>query len=463
MSKDVVIVGGGIAGLAAAWELEQLGEVIGDVTLVEASNRLGGKMVSERVDGYLIEGGPDSFVTNKEPFMQFLERLGVLSEVVSTQASGSSVWSRGRLEPLPEGLVLMIPSKMGPFLRSHLVSWPGKLRMLADLVIPRRRQAGDESLSSFVTRRLGREALERIAEPLIGGIHGAPPDRMSIEAAFPRFPQMEREHGSLIRAALAGRRTMEPPRPGARFSYFASFREGMGQLPAEIARRLQRTQVMTGYSAATIRRGERYQVLLANGATLEADAVILATPPHVSSRLVGELDERLAGLVATIPQSATATVSVAYPRAAVPPLRGSGFVVPAVEHRRIMGLTYMSAKFPLRTPDESTVLLRAFIGGEEGQELVSAPKEEILAAVRAELRAILRIEAEPLLTRVHTWRYGLPQYVLGHLDRVRQIEERVARWPGLQLAGAAYHGIGVPDCVESGLVAARTIAATAGR
>ncbi|MDI3299597.1 MAG: protoporphyrinogen oxidase [Bacillota bacterium] len=475
------VVGGGVAGLAAALELRALGL---QVVLLERAGRLGGKVRSERVEGFLVEYGPDSFVTYKPGVVEMARRLGLEGRMIPTEPGpGSFIWSRGRLEPVPAGLDLMVPADLRELLATRLLSWRGKLRALADLVIPPRSGDDDESLESFVLRRLGREVLERLAEPLIAGIHGAPPERMSLRAAFPRYAEMEREQGSLIRAALArrrqadrqaGRRVQATAAPGGgggpdpRRTFFMSFDEGMGTLATTLAEALAEvgvdlrpgSEVEAVEEAAPLAGARRgYRLRLAGGETLEAEGVVVATPAGAVARLLAGLDPGLAELAGQIGSTPVAVVNLAYREEAFPePPRGSGFVVPAVERRRISGVTYASNKFRGRAP-AGTVLLRVFLGGSADPSQALRPEAELVATARAELEAMLGLRGQPLLARAAAWREGLPAYTVGHLERVAAIERRLEERPGLALAGASYRGIGVPDCIASGLEAARRVAA----
>ena len=447
----IAVVGGGISGLAAAHRLSELGA---RVTLFESTSRLGGTVLTDNEDGFLIEGGPDSFVSGKGSVIGLAEELGIADRIISSRPEhrGSYVWRQGRLHPLPDGLLLMAPTRLAPLLHTSLLSWKGKLRVLGDLVLPRRSAAGDESLQSFVTRRFGTEVLERIAEPLIAGIHAAEPETMSLLASFPRFPQMEREHRSLI---LAARRLASQPRPEDGPSYFASFRGGMGELTAALVQALGNLELRTGVAVSGISRAYGgYRLTLFDGAEIEVGGVILAIPARQAADLLSEVAPLAAAEVAGIGQVATATVTLAYRVDQIPQLLGSGFVVPSVEGRKIMGVSYLSNKWEGRVPDERFALLRAFVGGANGQELARADEDRLLATVRDELGRLLGITAHPVLSRVRSWDEGLHQYTLGHLDRVVKAESALTALPGLALAGAAFHGIGLNECIASGRQAA---------
>lgn len=449
------MVGGGLSGLVAAY---QLGNAGARVTLVDKAPHLGGKVVSELVDGFLLEGGPDSFVAGKGSVIQLADELGLANRIISSRPEhrGSYVWWRGRMHPLPEGLLLMAPSRILPLFQSSLLSWKGKLRVLADLVVPKQRQQGDESLESFVVRRLGREVLERIAEPLIAGIHAAEPSTMSLMASFPRFLQMEREHRSLIVAARAA--ASKAP-PGNGLSYFASFKGGMGELPSALIGALKDADVRSGTAVARLTAAENgsYGLVFEDGTEARFQGVILATPALETARLLSELAPKASEVLAGIRQVATATVTLAYRHDEIPELLGSGFVVPSVEGRRIMGVSYLSQKWQGRVPDQQYVLLRAFVGGANGQKLALAGEEQLLTVVKEELAELIGVTSQPVLSRTQTWEGGLHQYTLGHLDRVAGAESALASHRGLALAGAAFHGIGLNECVASGRRAAVSV------
>ena len=458
MRVDAVVVGGGISGLVAAHRLKSAGA---DVLLIEKSTRLGGVVVTDHDDGFLVEGGPDSFVAGKGVVLELAGELGLADEVipVSPDAGGAYVWWQGRLHPLPGGFLLMVPARLGPLLASSLLSWRGKARVLADLALPRRAAGGDESLESFVTRRLGREALDRNAEPLVAGIHAAEPATMSVRASFPRFLEMERQHRSLILAARA------VSRAGARsrLSHFASLRQGMGRLITALSDGLEPKEIRTGVTVASVAEdGEGgYLVTSGDGNQVKARAVILATPSRATSGLLADLEPEAGQLAGGIEQVATAAVTLAYRTGDLPPLSGTGFVVPAAARRRVIGVSYLSRKWEGRVPDPSFTLLRVFVGGPGGQVLARAGQDRVRAAVVEELDALVGIAARPLRSWAHVWEEGLHKYTVGHVERVARIESMLAARPGLALAGAALYGVGLNECIASGRRAAESVSASA--
>ena len=456
----LVVIGGGIAGLAAAHRAVELARdrrLPLDLTLLEARDRLGGTIASERVDGFLVEAGPDSFLSEKPWALALCRRLGVEDRLVRTDDRFRKVfvWHRGRLYPLPDGFQLLAPTALLPFATSSLFSLPGKLRMALDLVLPRG-GGDDESLGAFVRRRLGAEALDRVAQPLVAGIYTADPDDLSLTATMPRFVELERAERSIIlglRRAL--RRAPQPGTSGARWSLFVTFAGGMEELIGTLAARLPPGAAMLEQRARGLERvGARWRVATYEGAGFEADRVIVATEAHAAARLARYLDPALATLLEEIPYASAATVSLGYRRADVPhPLDGFGFVVPRREGRALLAGTFSSVKYPGRAPD-GHVLIRGFLGGMLNAEVLAEDDVTLAARARVELREALGITAEPVLTRLHRWPASMPQYHVGHLARVETIERAVAALPGLALAGAAYRGVGIADCVRAGEAAA---------
>lgn len=463
----LIVIGGGVTGLAAAHravELARERRVPLDLTLVEARDRVGGTIATERVDGFLVESGPDSFLSEKPWALALCRRLGLEPSLVRTddRFRKTLVWHRGRLHALPEGFHLLAPTRVAPFVTSSLFSWAGKARMALDLVLPRG-GGGDESLAAFVRRRLGAEALERVAQPLVAGIYTADPEELSLAATMPRFLELERRERSLIRALWrASRRTPQAGTSGARWSLFVTLRAGMEELIATLASRLPPGAALVKHRVSGLEReGARWRVLTDDGQPLEAERVIVAAEAHAAGRLVRYVDPGLANLLGEIPYASSATVSLGYRRANVPhALDAFGFVVPRTERRAILATTFSSVKYPGRAPD-GHVLLRCFFGGALGGEILSLDDGALLGRTREELRAALGVSATPLLVRISRHPASMPQYRVGHLQRLEAIEARLAAAPGLALAGAAYRGVGIADCVRSGETAAER-ALTAG-
>jgi oxygen-dependent protoporphyrinogen oxidase len=384
------------------------------------------------------------------------------SDLIGTNDEKRKVFvlSDGRLHSLPEGVMLIVPTQFLPFATSGLFSWRGKLRMGMDLLIPRRQENGDETLGSFVRRRLGREALEKLAEPLLSGIHVSDAEQLSLKSSFPRLMDVERKYGSLIRGMLAARRAMANSNNGARpkLPMFMTLRGGMQQLVDALANALDPTSVYTGLAVTGLESANGgnspYQVHLQTGQTLNADAVILTTPSDVSSRLLKTLDPTLADDLADIRYVSTAVVSLGYrPQPGLQPLDGFGFIIPKTEGRRITACTWSSTKFDYRAP-QGHQLVRCFVGGPGREQMVDLDDEALTQVVREELSEIMGLRAKPDLVRIYRWHKRNPQYDLGHLDRVRAMQAQAQRHAGLYLSGSSYDGVGVPDCVRQAETAA---------
>jgi oxygen-dependent protoporphyrinogen oxidase len=457
----VAIVGGGITGLAAALRVLERG---GTVDLFEAGPRLGGTIATVRHDGFVIETGPDSFITDKPWALALCERMGIAADLVPTRETDRRTYvAQGdRLRPLPDGFLLLAPTSLWPLVRSPLFSLGGKLRMGLDLVLPRRRDDGDETLAAFVRRRLGREALERVADPLASGIYTGDPEALSLRATMPRFAEMEAQHRSLI-LGLRRRASEAKGVAGARYGLFVSHRDGMGALVDALGARIPERSIHLRTAVEGIEPTPSGWRLRAGGAAVDADAVVLACPAPVASALLRPHDATSATDLAAIRYASSAIVTVGIRTADVPgDLPGFGFVVPAVDRRDILACTFSSRKWPGRAPTGCD-LVRVFVGGVRRPELPSLDDGALVALVRGELRRFLGYRAEPLFARVDRWIESMPQYIVGHDARVRALETRIAALAGLGLAGNAYHGVGIPDCVRTGTAAADAVLADRGR
>lgn len=464
----VVVIGAGLSGLTAAHRVAERARAerrAVDLTVIESKARIGGAVWTDRVDGFTLEGGADSFITNKPWAVDLCRRLGLSDRLLGTdpQHRRSFVVRQGKLVPVPEGFVLMAPNRIGPLLSTPILSLRGKLRMLLDLVLPRKDSTeGDESLASFVKRRLGREALERLVQPLVGGIYTADPNELSLKATLPQFLEMERDHGSLILAAIRQARKnrgLERTASGARYGMFVTLDDGMDALPSALAAALPPGSIRT---STVVRRVSRngaaspWLVELLDGPNIEADAVILSTEAHASARLLDGVDEALALQLRSIPYASSVIVNVAYRRDQIAhPLDGFGAVVPATENRSILAVSFLSVKFPRRAP-AGTVLMRVFLGGATQAALFDLDDEAIRTIVKAELYDLLGARGEPLLIKVGRHPRAMPQYTLGHLDRVQTLRRLALRHPRLILTGNAFDGVGIPDVIRAAEAAADT-------
>lgn len=464
--KRVVIIGGGITGLAAACKLLELQNQTDplELTLLESSSRLGGVLKTTERDGFLIEAGADSFISEKPEAINLAKRLGIDSRLIETnqQHRRSFIVRNGKLRPVPEGFQLLAPTRFWPFVSTDIFSWRGKARMALDLIIQRRRDSNgndDESLANFVRRRLGREAFERMAQPMIGGIYSADPEKLSLRATLPRFLEMERKHGSVIRAMWRGRRKNRSTTgvSGARYSLFLSFDRGMQVLVDELAKHVAHFAQLNTKVESLRRESNEWVIELTNQSIIKADSVCLAVPAYAGAALVRNSDAELAQLLDQISYASTATINLAFRRSDVPyRLDGFGFVVPFIEHKSILACTFSSVKFSNRAPDDY-VLLRAFAGGALQPELFELDEGELVLRARNDLRDLLGITVPPLFTTVEKWKNSMPQYHVGHVELVASIKKRLESLPGLALAGNSYDGAGIPDCIRSGETAAGRI------
>lgn len=476
--KKVIIIGGGVAGLGAAYKMRRAADEGHDVQfeLYEKAARIGGKIETQYVedewggkDGarFIVDGGPDCFLTEKPAVHRIAKALGFFEQELPTDDSRKKtlILSRGKLHEMPDGVMMFAPTKFVPFATTGLFSWPGKIRMAMDLFIPPKDvpegSLNDETLESFVVRRMGRECLDRLAEPLVGGVHASDPAVMSLAATFPRLLEMEQTYGSLMKGFLAARKKVEemrrkyPQKPGDKpRTFFTSLNEGMRDLPTCMAEGAGRSHIHVGVSVDRIQRDDqgRYTVTLSDGSTDTADAVIIATEAWAAEPLVREVEQEIADNLDAIPSSSSATVSIAFREDEIGiDTNAFGVLCPMIEERALLAATYSSTKWPGRAP-EGKVLMRGFLGGPHNQEIMERPDDELAAIALSEMRDILGIPdtVQPLFTKVFRWHLGMPQYTLGHLARVEQIEECSAAISGLALAGGSYRGVGIPNCIESG-------------
>lgn len=445
----IVVIGGGIAGLATAYELHQRHIPF---TLLEATDRFGGVVFSEQVDGFTLDGGPDSLLIQKKDGIKLCEELGLGPRLVPTKLPRLAYIQRGgKLHALPAASVLGIPTEWGPFIKSRLFTWTGKLRMGAEMFVPRRTDTADESIGAFMRRRFGNEATTYLAEPLLAGIHAGDVDRLSVRAMFPRFPEAEAKSGSLLRAFRS-----QPKHAPSKDGAFKSLPGGLGELIRALEASLPASSMCLRTAAAAVERhSEGYRVRTRDGQSLDARAVVIATPAFATAALLDNTAPDIARACRDIPYASAVTVSLAFPRAAVQhPLNGSGFVVPRVENTGIMAGSWLSSKWPHRAP-EGFVLLRAFLGGARDPEAITKPDRDIVDTAMAALRPLLGISGEPLFTRIYRWERANAQHEVGHLDRIAAIDRSLASRPGLFITGSGFRGVGIPDCIADGRATAR--------
>jgi oxygen-dependent protoporphyrinogen oxidase len=461
--QRVIVIGGGITGLTAAYRLQQLAQAQAlpyEIALLEASDRVGGTIATHYQDDLLMEQGPDCFLTAKPWGVRLCEELGLADALIgtTTQYRQSFIVRRGRLVPVPQGFYLMAPGSWRALLTTPVFSWRGKARMALDLVIPRRKATTDESLTQFVTRRLGREALERMAQPMVGGIYTADPQYLSMQATMPQFLDMERQHGSLIRAMFhRQRQATAAGTSGPRYGLFASLRQGMQTLVEALAARLPAASVHLHTPVRCVQpvpETQGWRVHLADQPPLDAMAVCLALPAPQASHLLQASRPELATALQSIPYASSAIVNIVCTRAQVAhPLDGMGFVVPAIEQRSLIACSFSSVKFAARAPQDQ-VLLRAFVGGALHHAQMARTDADIQGAVLDDLRSLLGLVGKPLAISLTRHTGAMPQYHVGHRERVAHIEGLLTACPGLFLAGNAYHGVGIPDCIHSAETAA---------
>ena len=474
MTGHIAIVGGGISGLAALEYLTRVAPSV-DVTLLESSARVGGNIRTERVDGFVMEAGPDVFLASKPASTELAQRVGLGTRLQGTDPAvkGAYILSAKGLQRIPDGLTGLVPSRFGPFVTTPLVSAAGKLRVGMDYFIPPRKDAGDESIESFVVRRLGREMYTQVVEPLLSGISAGDGARLGMEAMFPQLWAYERDHGGLIRGMLAAKRRARAERrtngrAAAPPMGFLSLPGGLGELVDAVERHV-RERANSG-SAVAIRTTARvtqvervtpasqsnsgstggFLVRLGDGSSIAVDAVVMATPAYVSAALLRSVDAELARLLEEIEYGSTVTISLAYAQRDVGrALDATGYIVPRILQRPVLACTWTSAKFRGRAP-EGHALFRLFLGGIGRGSFIEASDEALTEIARAEMREVMGITANPELVRISRFDRSMPQHNVGHLARMDRIEARAGRIPGLALAGAAYRGVGIPDCIRSG-------------
>ena len=458
--KRIAIIGGGIAGLSAAYELDlhrRNGADI-DYALYEASPRLGGVLQTERVEDCLVEAGPDSFLTEKPWASNLCRELGIANEIIGSNdaARKTYILLNNRLIPMPDGLMFLVPTKVFPTVFSPLFSRSAKIRMAREWFYPKHdvtnpTHGEDETVAALIERHYGKEMVERLADPLLSGVYGGQASELSVRAVLPRFVDMEAKYGSLGRAMLASRKdkpaSQTPP-------IFSSLRDGMSRFVEVLAAKLDPTRLRTGLPIQELQRREYGWLVATEAGGSSFDAIVTATPTPVAAKLLQHSAPALAQELREIRYSSSVTVGLVYDAKISPDLpEGFGFLVPRAEGKRLLACTFVHNKFPHRAP-ETRCLLRCFLGGSRDEAVLNLSTNEIVAIVRRELNEILGLTAEPLAARVYKWPQSMAQYSVGHLDRLERIHQLLQETPRLTLAGNGYRGIGVPDCVRTGREAA---------
>jgi oxygen-dependent protoporphyrinogen oxidase len=441
-----IIIGGGITGLAAAYRMQSMAPDVQTV-LIDGDTRLGGKIRTDRSEGFVVEGGPDSFLTSKPRGIGLCRDRGIERDLQGTRDETRRTYVKwdGRLHPMPEGLTGLVPARLEPLLHSNLFSSGGKERLSREPEIPSRPDLGEESLAAFVARRFGREVYDRLVEPLMAGIYAGNGEELSLQATFPQLRQLELEHGSLIRGLAAARPSLSAPRPG-----FVAPVMGMREMVAAVIAGLTSTRVVTGSRVRRVStQGSRFVVFAEGAESLSAQAIILAAPGHATADILSEVAPTTAAELAQIPYVSSATVALAYSEHVLPPpVEGHGYVIPRAEGGAALACTFASQKFAHRAPP-GHALFRVFIGRAGGVDPTSYDDDQLVALARRELSATLDIDSTPRRQWISRWPRAMPQYVIGHIDRLRRIEDDLRCHPGLILAGA-YKGVGIPDCIASG-------------
>ena len=449
----VAIIGGGITGLSAAYELHRRGIPF---VLFERANRLGGVIHTEFTEGFTIDGGPDSLLTQKPAAVELCSELGLQDRLISTLPPRTAyIYRAGRLYPLPRASVLGIPTHLKSFAAMPVLSASGKIRMAMDLIKPRTSRDRDESIGSFFRRRFGDESVAYIAEPLLAGIHAGDVDRLSMRAIFPTLVDAERSYGSVIKGLHSRQRSNQPSTGGL----FRSLVGGIGELTSAIVENLSTSTLQTNAEVTKITGGSPFRVHVASGETISANQVILTTPAYLTEQLISAIDPTLSNICGTIPYTSTATVVLSYPKTSVShPLAGTGFVVPRVETSlSLMAASWVSSKWPHRVP-AGQILLRGFLGGPRQPDVLDRTDQELVSIAHRDLSQLLGISSQPVVTSVFRWSRLNPQHEVGHLEKIDSIDARLQKIPGLHIVGAGFRGVGIPDCVSHGRAAGSSAA-----
>src|SRR5271166_3883039 len=464
--KRIAIIGGGISGLSAAFALEKhrLAGAPLEYVLFESTPRLGGVLVTEHVDGCLVEAGPDSFLTEKPWASDLCREIELGDQLIGSNDADRKTYIlvKGKLVVIPDGLMFMVPTKITPTVLSPLFSPRAKMRMAREWFHPPRKADADETVAAFVERHYGSEMVDRLADPLLSGVYGGEASQLSVRAVLPRFAEMEAKYGSLGRAMLAARAKMAAVAKAPARPLFSSLKDGMQQMVDALVARLNASSLKTSVPVQSVIRQSDGWTVSAGYQTDHFDAVIIAIPTHAAAAVLQAADANLARDLGEIQYTSSVTVTLGYDekvRASLPP--GFGFLVPRSEGRRMLAATFVHNKFPHRAPDNRAIV-RCFLGGARDEQILQVSEARILEIVRAELQKIIGLNVDPVFARVYKWKAAMAQYSVGHLERLQRIETLRQKLQNLALAGNGYNGIGVPDCVRSGAEAAGKILAEMG-
>jgi oxygen-dependent protoporphyrinogen oxidase len=458
MPSRPIVIGGGISGLSTAYYLCKGGA---KCTLLESRPRLGGVIRTERAEGCVLEAGPDSFLSVKPAALELIRELGLANQVIGSNDHLRVTFVRkgGRLVPLPDGLMMMVPTKIMPLVTTPLLGWGTKLRMGLELLRFPKRKTQDESVADFIVKHYGRETVDYLAEPLLSGIYGGDPGALSVTAVMPRFVELANRYGSLTRGVLAERAKVASHRtPGATPApLFRTLKGGLGQMVDAVTDAIRAKAQIWQTRAHTVERTSTGFGIKIGGDWVTTDRLVVAAEAHSAAALLASVDPRLAELLGTVPYSSSMTVALGFDAGdfAVPPV-GFGFLVPRKERRRLVACTWVGTKFSHRVP-QGKIVARCFLGGMEDAGVLEESDDAIVAAVTGELQEIAGIAARPRFTRISRWPRSMAQYTVGHPQRLAEIQARAAAIPGLYLAGNAYTGIGIPDCIRMGKAAAEAI------
>ncbi len=460
----VAIIGGGISGLATAFAIQEgcrNTDRTVDCTVIEGHHGFGGKILTHHVDGFIVEGGPDSFLTSKPWAFELCEKLGLTDQLINTNSANSQTFcfAKGQMRELPQGLVGFVPTRLTALFSGGLISPLGMLRMGWEWFVPRYTDLEkDESLASFFRRRLGVEAFDYFIEPLVAGIYAGDANELSVKATFPRFYELEQQYGSLIKGMRAQQKRSKPltTQQGPKKTMFATLRGGLGDLIDALVKQIESSgaTLLTGHHVCEISTAQAprlgYTLLLDNQEKITVDDVVLATPAYVTAKLLETLHPKVSALLGQIPYCSTATISLAFHQKDVEDyIKGFGFVVPRIEGKSLIAATWTSLKWPGRSkPNQS--LIRCYVGGRGRENILEESDASIVKYIRAQLQEMVGLSSEPLFAEVHRWDRAMPQYVCGHVQRLQEIRMFMKEVKGIHLTGAAFEGLGIPDCIREG-------------